>query len=534
MPICIMKNEKNNLKKLFKMKKVLTLLFTTLPFFLFAQNDCNFFEHTIIQIEKTNINTSSSDFGPSVVNNELWYSAFTNDEISKLSQGESKDIFYNLFSSSLDSEGNIQEDKSIKLEEISAGYHAGPVSFCPTTKELFVTLSNYNNPEIKNKVYQKANVHLKIIVLKEVAGEWTLIEELPFNDSTYSVGHPAISEGGNVLYFTSDIPELGKGGTDIYKSIRTNGVWSDPINLGDKINTTGNEMFPFMYKNNMLIYTSNGKKEEATDLDMYYTCLSGNEFTQPVALNEFNTEFDDFGLIIHNNGKVGFFASRKTGGQGDDDIYKATFEKGEFNLELLVRDKNSLDPIPSASVIFNDNINLTTNAIGLVKRKLDYDFNYTATSDIEGYMNESVSFTTIDQEYGVIRQIINVEKVVVGQKFTMENIFYDFDKWDILSESEIELDKLVKIMNDNPDWKVELGSHTDSRGSDPYNEELSQKRSDSAVNYIVSNGISSERITAKGYGETQLVNKCDDGVDCTEEEHRANRRTEFKIIELGE
>jgi outer membrane protein OmpA-like peptidoglycan-associated protein len=114
----------------------------------------------------------------------------------------------------------------------------------------------------------------------------------------------------------------------------------------------------------------------------------------------------------------------------------------------------------------------------------------------------------------------------------MENIFYDYDKWDILPESEIELNKLVEIMNDNPSWKVELGSHTDARGSDSYNEKLSQKRSDSAVNYIVNKGISKNRITAKGYGETQLINRCKNGVECSDEEHRQNRRTEFKILEM--
>jgi outer membrane protein OmpA-like peptidoglycan-associated protein len=121
---------------------------------------------------------------------------------------------------------------------------------------------------------------------------------------------------------------------------------------------------------------------------------------------------------------------------------------------------------------------------------------------------------------------------VVGQKFVMENIFYDFDKWDILPESEMELNKLIKIMNDNPSWKVELGSHTDSRGSDSYNETLSQKRSDSAVGYIIKNGINENRIIAKGYGESQLVNHCKNGVECTDEEHRQNRRTEFKILEM--
>ena len=115
----------------------------------------------------------------------------------------------------------------------------------------------------------------------------------------------------------------------------------------------------------------------------------------------------------------------------------------------------------------------------------------------------------------------------------MENIYYDYDKWNILPESAAELDKLVKIMKDNPGWKVELGSHTDSRGSDAYNMTLSQKRSDSAVAYIVDHGISKDRITAKGYGETQLVNRCANGVQCSDEEHRQNRRTEFKILEMN-
>lgn len=154
------------------------------------------------------------------------------------------------------------------------------------------------------------------------------------------------------------------------------------------------------------------------------------------------------------------------------------------------------------------------------------------TTEIEGYQNSSKNITTVGKPFGIIKDTIWVEKVELGQKFVMENIFYDFDKWDILPQSEIELNKLIKIMNDNPSWKVELGSHTDSRGSDSYNEILSQKRSDSAVNYIIKNGISEDRIIAKDYGESQLVNQCKNGVECTDEEHRQNRRTEFKILEM--
>ena len=515
------------------MKKAIIILFVVLPFIMTAQDNCNFFKHTIIQIEKTQINTTASDFGASFVGNELFYSAFTEDEIKELSRGISKDIFYNLFSTSIDSDGNLKEGKTGLLDEISKGYHSGPVSYCAATGELFVTLSNFENPDIKNKVYQKADIRLKIIVVKKTGGEWKLEGELPFNNPTYSVGHPAISATGDTLIFASNVPEKGLGETDLYMSIRKNGTWGEPKNLGDIINTGKNEMFPFLFKGNMLIFSSNGRSG-TDDLNIYYSCISGNGFSTPVALNDFNSDADDFGLVIHKNEKVGYFASRKEGGLGDDDIYKVTFDKGEFDLELLVQDKISKAPMPNATVSFSDGKKLSTNSQGIITRDLDYDMNYQATSEIEKYMNESVSFSTIDQPYGTLKRVINVEKVQVGQKFTLENIFYDFDKWDILPESEVELDKLVKIMNDNPDWKVELGSHTDCRGSDSYNELLSQKRSDSAVGYIISKGISKDRIIAKGYGETQLVNECDDGVDCSEADHRKNRRTEFKILGMGD
>ena len=523
---------KKSIFKIRKMKKALLLSLFALPFFAFAQNDCDFFDHTKIHIEKTNLNTPASDIGPSFVENTLWYSAFTKEEISKLSSGETKNIFYNLFSTPLNSSGDVAEGKKAELEDISSGYHAGPVSYCSATKELFVTLSNYDNPEIHNKLYRKANIHLKIVVAKKVNEKWTVIEDLPFNDASYSVGHPAITAGGNVLYFVSDMPG-GQGGTDIYKVTKENGIWSKPVNLGSTINTAGNEMFPSVFQNDMLIFASSGINAAKSDLDMYYSCFSGNTFNKPVALKELNSTADDFGLVIHPNGQAGYFSSKKDGGEGDDDIYKVIFEKGKFNLELLVRDKKTQEPLASAPVAFSDGEKLVTNSKGIVTRELGYETKYIATSELEGYMNESVSFSTSGEDYGTIKQVINVEKVEVGQKFTMENIFYDFDKWDILPASEIELDKLVKVMKDNPNWKVELGSHTDSRGSDAYNLKLSQKRSESAVDYIVSKGISKDRIIAKGYGETQLVNKCDDGIPCSEEEHQMNRRTEFKILGMN-
>lgn len=157
---------------------------------------------------------------------------------------------------------------------------------------------------------------------------------------------------------------------------------------------------------------------------------------------------------------------------------------------------------------------------------------YVATSEIDGYMIASKTITTEGKPFGTIKETILVDKIEKNQIILLENIYYDFDKWEILPTSEIELNKLIKVMNDYLGMKVELRSHTDCRGNDLYNEILSHKRSDSAVEYIVENGIQKGRIVAKGYGESKLMNRCDDGVDCSEEEHRENRRTEFKILEL--
>ncbi len=512
------------------MKRLFLLLLAVLPIIIVAQNNCNFFENVKVKIDKTELNTSESDFGPSFVNGELWYSAFDAEEIKKLSQGQSKEIFYNIFQSKLDKNGNVTGSAKMELVDISEGYHAGPVSYCPKTKELFVTLSNFEDPDIKNKVYQKADIRLKIIIVKNVNGAWVLTGELPFNNPTYSVGHPSVSVTGDTLFFASNIPDLGKVATDIYMTVRNNGVWGEMKNLGSNINTDKNEMFPFLFRNNMLIFASNGRESGKDDLDLYFSCISKNGFSTPQKMDRFNTEADDFGLVIHDNEEVGYFTSGREGGKGSDDIYKVEFD-GIYNLELTVLDKATMKEIPNPKVSFDDNV-LAVLAGLILKRALKKNSTYVATSQIDGYMNSSKTITTVGKPFGLIKETIIVEKAVVGQIFVMENIYYDFDKWDILPESEIELDKLVKVMIDNPSWKVELGSHTDCRGNDAYNEKLSQKRSDSAVAYIVNSGIQKDRIIAKGYGESQLVNECDDGVVCTEAQHRKNRRTEFKILEM--
>ncbi len=512
------------------MRNLIIFLLTVFPMFIIGQNQCNFFEFRKLEVNKTNLNTTQSEFGPSIVNDELWFSAFTPDEILKLESGKKKKIFYNLFSLKLDGDGNATGSKNVELEELSAGYHAGPVSYCAKTKELFVTINNFENPEIVNKVYRKADIRLKIIIAEEIDGVWKLKEELPFNDSTYSVGHPSVSVTGDTLFFASDKPNTGFGKSDIYMSVRKDGVWGSPINLGNKINTPEDEMFPFFFKSSILFYATNKSVNQNSNFDIQYNCLSETGFGNSVALNGINTPEDDFGLIIHQNEKIGYFVSRREGGMGDDDIYKVSF-KGEFNLELIVMDKKTMQAIPNPKVKFSDNITGTIAGV-LVSRPLSENSTIKASTEFEGYQNSSKNITTTGKPFGIIRDTLWVEKVEVKQTFVLNNIFYDFDKWNILPESEVELNNLINILNDNPSWNVELGSHTDARGSDAYNMRLSQKRSDSAVAYIVKNGIGKDRIVAKGYGEKQLVNHCKNGVECSDDVHRQNRRTEFKILKM--
>lgn len=514
------------------MKKILLFLFGVIPIMLTAQQKCVFFEKMVeLETEKTNLNTSQSDFGPAFVDNELWFSAFTDEEIEKLNNGSDKKIYYNLFTVPVDAKGNVKGTKSIKFAELSQGYHAGPASYCAATGELFLTLSNFENPEIRNKVYQKANIRLKVIIAKKINGEWQKVGDLPFNNPEYSVGHPSVTSSGDTLFFASDIPDKGLGGTDIYMAVRTNGEWGEMQNLGDKINTPEDDMFPFIYKGRLLIYASSGMND-GDDLDLYATGLMGDKIMEPNAITELNSDGDDFAFVIHPKGEVGYYSSNKTGGVGSDDIYKVIITpQGKHELELVVMDKKTKQPVPEAKITF---AGVLKSIAGLLfKQELEKDQSYAVSTNIDGYMNDSKVISTVGKPFGVIRDTLWVEKVEVGQKFVMENIYYDFDKSNILPASAVELDKLVKVMNDNPGWKVELGSHTDSRGSDAYNLALSQRRSNSAVAYIVSKGISKDRIIAKGYGETQLVNKCDDGVPCSAAEHRKNRRTEFKILEMN-
>ena len=357
---------------------------------------------------------------------------------------------------------------------------------------------------------------------------WQVTEEFAFNNRDYSVGHPAISVNGDTLIFSSDKPG-GVGATDLYMSIRKDGVWGDPVNLGEKINTKGKDEFPFLTTDGYLIFASDGRSGVG-GLDLYYTKLNGSEvvhFDSPV-----NSESDDFSAVFPAEEEYAYMTSNRQG-KGNDDIYKLTFRRYmEYLLELSVMDAKSKRPVSGATVTFNDGPVQNTTNDGKVLRMIEREKAYSLTAKAFGYYDETKNIQAGNLKRGTVVRDTVWMRMIVKKAIQLKNIYYDFDKWNILPESETELNRLVAFMAENPEVKVELSSHTDSRGSNKYNQKLSEKRAQSAVDYILSKGITADRITAKGYGEERLINNCKNGVRCTKEEHRMNRRTEFVILGL--
>ncbi|MGM9477965.1 OmpA family protein [Pedobacter sp. GSP4] len=427
---------------------------------------------------------------------------------------------------------------SLQLFPIKAGtrYHVGSASFTADGRTMYFTLTRISD-ELERLKKQPTTVNVEIFSsTKGSDGKWGEPVSFAYNNvNEYSVGDPFITTDGNSLYFASNMPG-GLGGTDIYVCLKTDaGEWGKPINLKE-VNTEGNDRSPVFDEKDNFYFSSDGRVGMG-GLDVYQALREGGKIGRVENLGyPFNSPQDDFGFSLNEKGGIVYLSSNRDGGVGSDDIY--TIDQKmilAFKLEGRVFDRGSNQPIAGALVT------LTKVNGGILKTETDdnggYKFNlakeaeYNVTAEKTGYRSDVENLATIGlTTSAVLEQDLHLEAIVIDKAIRIENIYYDFDKWNIRADAAVELDKLVKIMKDNPTIWIELGSHTDSRGKDGYNLSLSQKRAESAVQYIISRGIDKNRIAAKGYGETQLLNKCANGVDCTDAEHQLNRRTEFKIV----
>jgi len=580
-------------------------------------------------IKEAGFNSKYSDFGAVVNNGQVVFATGRNDEqIIRRSYAWKENPYLDVYVTSETGGFLSAENFSSAVNSI---YHDGPVCFNSEGNEIFFTRNNISF--LLPKKDRKGVNHLKILTANKSGDSWSNIEELPFNNTDYSCGHPCLTKDNSTLYFASDMPG-GFGGTDIWMVERTDSGWTQPVNLGAEINTEGEEMFPFIHESGELYFASNGHLGLG-GLDVFVSRKIGGKYLVKNMGNPMNSERDDFSLFLKEDGVNGYFSSNRTGGTGDDDIYafeitdRITFaltlegitkdkktgealpfakveiknengelilmgesdQKGEFSIEVVPESKYTIDarkekfedgaltlntteenvkgskvkaevllmPVAEWGVFgfiyekesgkgeqdvqvtitakeSGEEIFLSSNEEGKFRQLLKPETDYDILLSKQKYFTRRGAFTTKAMEPGWIdiKEFIEVEmeEIVVGKTIEIPNIYYDLAKWNIREDAATELDKVVQFLLDNPTIRIELGSHTDARGSARSNQSLSQKRAQSAVDYIVNSDIAKNRIKAKGYGESKLKNHCKDGIRCSEEDHQANRRTEIQITDF--
>ena len=591
------------------------------------------------QLKNLDVNSAQQDFGTSYCGNKLTFASSREDiKPAKMKWNGNGLSFLDIYVGDIVDSGQLVSVSSFN-KKVNKKYHEGPAAFSEDGKTMIFTRNNYDAKA------SDGTTNLQLYYAELVDGEWKNEESLPFNNKDYSFGHPSLSPDGKILYFASNM-EGGFGGTDIYKSVKKDlGVWTQPENLGNKINTEGNEMFPFYHPNGVLFFASDGHVGLG-GLDVFVSQIKSEGYGKAVNIGyPANTSKDDFAFVLNKEMKSGYLSSNRVGGKGNDDIYafnllkpfvfgkiirgiakdkedkalqasvvvlrdengkevekittgndgaysfsvdadknfKLTGNKDKYfegankantfgkedvvtadvvlekdpglSLYGLISDAKTKEPLEGVNVLLIDNmtgkevINQATPASGdfrrpLTDKKIKDRLSYQIKLSKAGYLSKAVVFNTEIVKEGEIKvhEALNVtlEKIEVGADLAklidIKPIYFDLSKYNIRKDAAIELDKIVKVMNENPSMEVELGSHTDCRSSAASNMALSDKRAKASAEYVKMKITKPERIYGKGYGESHLINKCEcEGavkIPCTEQEHQANRRTEFKITKM--
>jgi len=501
-----------------------------------------------------NLNSENSDFGLMPYKNGYIFSSdrkipgknYSGDEIF----GWTGNPYLKLYSINYLEEDYTGSNPKY-VEVINSNFHNGPGTFDNRTGEIYYTITTLkkekldveinNDPtefEITPETESYVN-RLEIFSAKLVDGNWKDVKPFIFNNSdNYSVGHPAISNDGTILYFSSDMAG-GFGQSDIWYSVRqSNGEWGKPVNAGDHINTEGKEGFPVIDEKGVLYFSSDGLPGMG-GLDIFRAMGEKGNWSAPENLRfPMNSPKDDFSPYFIDGGVKGYLSSNRDGGRGEDDIYYFSKELVIVGITKTILPNNSIVPLEDVTVIVeNKTKNKTTSGLsddeGMFAQAAKCGEQFEITGTKIGYFVQSKELDAIcTSNNDTLFVELILDKIVENKSYVLENIYYDYNKWNIRSDASVELDKLVKILVENPEIDIELGSHTDARGTFKYNEDLSQKRAESAVAYIISKGIDADRITAKGYGEYKLRNECADGFDCSEDAHQLNRRTEFTVTKI--
>jgi peptidoglycan-associated lipoprotein len=500
------------------------------------------------KVETTNFNSANADYAPTmyeggkvVISSDR--QASTGDALYSWTGNRYADLFV------------IENNNATSFDkEVNTSFNEAAATFNKDFTEMFFVRSGGEQVEEQ---------FTKIFYSKKISGTWTTPEVLPFCKEKVNYSTPSVSSDGKTLFFASNDSE-GWGGQDIYVCTRGSEGFAEPKILNRSINSVGNEAYPSIDGDTLYFASDYHTGMGGWDVFKSYR-MNDNNWSPPQNLKfPINSGADDFGLTIDNQSALtegvfqqGYFTSNRIGGKGSDDVYK--FQRGTKPAPIVY--KNILDVIvlekiyassdnPNSKVIGKKPLTeskisitvggkkreMTVNTEGVATIELEDNADYNFFGSKEGYLNNQVNFSSKGLAKDPANPIqkfeveITLDKIFKNKEISLENIYYDLAKWDIRSDAQPTLNKLAETLMQNPQVKIQLSSHTDCRSSDTYNATLSQKRAESAVNYLISKGLDPLRLIAKGYGESQPAISCECN-KCTEGEHQANRRTTFKVLE---
>jgi len=497
-------------------------------------------------IENVNINSAASDFAPSFRLDALVFSTGRDTSgISNTTHGWNKKRFLNLYTASNTSDGSFEKIMRFS-DKLNTKLHESSTAFTKDGMTVYFT----RNKEDGKKFGRDAKGISRLKLYKAVFenGRWTNIQELPFNQDGYSVAHPTLNKSEDKLYFASDI-EGTHGQSDIFVvAINKDGSFGTPKNLGTNINTGGRETFPFVSDDDILYFASDGHIGLG-GLDIFAVDLKDADSSRIVNLGEpLNSVEDDFAFIMNSETKKGYFSSNRKGGKGDDDIYALTEVKPIdmrcfSELFGIVKNKKTKEAIPNSLITIlnkdgetlattkSDNdgkfmlpieCNQTDNVIVATKESFESDRAMVST-DTDNIPDITLLLASIDLGAPIGTDL--------AKYLNIKPIYFDLNKSYIREDAKAILEKILVYLNEYPTAKIEVRSHTDSRASSTYNTNLSERRAKETVAYLISKGISSDRVHGVGFGESQLTNDCKDGKKCSEEKHQKNRRSEFIVVD---
>ena len=479
----------------------------------------------LYNVSSSDVSGDKSDFGAVLYDNTLYFVSARN--AARKSYGWTDEPYLDIYKADYNADGTITN--AVAVTELNSKWHDGPLTISADGNTMYFASESY-----KEKVFEKdkkANAKFSQVYLYKATkngDKWDNITALPFNGKTYSTGNPSVSRDGKTLYFSSNMPG-SLGGVDVWKvAVNEDGSYGTPENLGSKVNTEGNDLFPFIADDNKTLFFASSGKPGLGGLDVFQIDLSnGTEASnlgKPV-----NSEKDDFAFTFNATKKIGFLSSNRN---GNDDIFTATPICGVDVLTIVTDAKTGAILSGAKVAIIDDKRNTIatemSNDKGEVKYRVECDKAYVIQASKDGYEGNTFAVTkSKGPQTKVDAALQPIDVIVTETEIILKPIFFEFNKSNITQDGAFELDKLVQVMKNNDKIVILAKSHTDKRGSDQYNLALSERRAKATIQYIISKGIDASRISGKGMGELEPKVDC---AKCTEAEHAQNRRAEFLIV----